>query len=165
MNSRRDLLQIGAALTVGTVAAQEHHASDNEIAAAKKVARFFKPAEMDLLAKVVDRIIPCSDTPGAADANVHYFIDWQAHTNAKRGAQLRKDLAWIAKQGFTTGDQVALLTKWSKSTGEPNRIFQQLKELTIDGYYGTKEGLQMELGWNANTFVREFKGCTHKEHA
>ena len=163
MGTRRDLLQI--ALTATAVAAQNHHASDNEIPAAKKVARFFKPAEMDLLAKLVDHIIPRSDTPGAADANVHYYIDWQAHTNSKRGAQLRKDLSWIGKQKFNTGDQAALLTAWSKSTGEPRRIFQSLKELTVDGYYGTREGLQQELGWNANTFVREFKGCTHKEHA
>jgi hypothetical protein len=166
MNSRRDLLQIGAALTAGAVAAQEHsHPSDKETAPAAKKARFFKPAEMELLAQVVDRIIPRSDTPGAADANVHYYIDWQCYTNAKRGAQLRKDLSWIKRQKFQTGDQVQLLTSWSKSTGEPQRIFQSLKELTIDGYYGTREGLQVELGWNANTFVREFKGCTHKEHA
>lgn len=165
MSSRRDLLQIGAALTATALNAQEHHASDNEIAPAKKAARFFRPAEMELLGKLVALIIPRSDTPGAADANVHYYIDWQAHTNAKMGAQLRKDLAWIRKQGFLTGDQVALLTAWSKSTGEPKRVFQWVKDMTVDGYYGTREGLQVELGWNANTFVREFKGCTHKEHA
>ncbi|MBI2686348.1 MAG: gluconate 2-dehydrogenase subunit 3 family protein [Acidobacteria bacterium] len=165
MSSRRDLLQIGAALTAATVTAQEHHPSDQEIKPAKKTARFFKPAEMELLAKVVDRIIPRSDTPGAADANVHYFIDWQCHTNPKRGAQVRRDLRWIALQGFAGGGQVALLTQWSKSAGEPKRIFQSFKDLTVDGYYGTREGLQVELGWNANTFVREFKGCTHKEHA
>ncbi|MFN0106565.1 MAG: gluconate 2-dehydrogenase subunit 3 family protein [Bryobacteraceae bacterium] len=165
MSSRRELFQIGAALTAAVASAQEHHASDKEIAAAKKVARFFKPAEMDLLAKLVDHIIPRSDTPGAADANVHYYIDWHAHSNSARGAQIRKDLAWIAKQKFNSADQVALLTRWSKSTGEPKRIFQTLKELTVDGYYGTREGLQVELGWNANSFVREFKGCTHPEHA
>ena len=163
MSTRRDLLQI--ALTATAVAAQEHHASDTEIAPAGKVARFFKPAEMDLLAKLVDHIIPRSDSPGAADANVHYYIDWLAHTDVKRGAQLRKDLGWIAKQKFNTADQVALLTNWSKSTGDPKRIFQSIKDLTVDGYYGTREGLHVELGWNANTFVREFKGCTHKEHS
>lgn len=166
MSSRRDLLQIGAALTATAAGAQEHsHPSDKETAPAKKQARFFKPAEMDLLAKLVDHIIPRSDTPGAADAQVHYYIDWQCFTSPRRGAQLRKDLAWIQKQKFTNSDQVALLTSWSKSTGEPRRVFQTIKDLTIDGYYGTKEGLQLELGWNANTFVREFKGCTHKEHA
>lgn len=164
MSTRRDLLQIGAALTAVSLTAQEHHASDNEIPAEKKVARFFKPAEMDLLAKLVDRIIPRSDTPGGADANVHYYIDWLAHTNAKRGAQLRKDLAWIVRQKFDTADQVVLLTNWSKSSGHPKRIFQEIKDLTVDGYYGTREGLHIELGWNANTFVREFKGCTHPEH-
>jgi hypothetical protein len=166
MNSRRDLFQIGAALAVGgAVEAQEHNHADKPSAPAPRVARFFKPAEMELLAALVDRIIPRSDTPGAADANVHFYIDWQCHTNARRGAQLRKDLNWIRKQKFLRGDQVALLTAWSRSNGEPRRIFQTIKELTIDGYYGTREGLQMELGWNANTFVREFKGCTHPEHA
>lgn len=165
MNSRRDLLQIGAALAVGSATAQEHHPSDTEAGATQRVARFFRPGEMELLAKVIDQIIPRSDTPGAADAGVHFFIDWQAHTNPKRGAQLRKDLRWIAKQGFASGDPVALLTQWSRAAGEPKRIFQSFKDLTVDGYYGTKEGLTQELGWNANTFVREFKGCTHKEHA
>lgn len=165
MSSRRDLLQIGAVATVGSLGAQEHHASDVDVAPAQKVARFFKPAELDLLARLVDLIIPRSETPGAADAKVHFYVDWQAFTNPKLGAQLRKDLAWIVKQGFRSGDPVALLTKWSQSSGEPRRIFQSLKDLTVDGYYGTREGLQVELGWNANTFVREFKGCTHKEHA
>ena len=35
---------------------------------------------------------------------------------------------------------------------------------TIDHYYATREGLQQELGWNANTYLTEFKGCTHEEH-
>src|SRR5437762_255825 len=105
MSSRRDLLQIGAAITAASVTAQEHHASDEEIGPAKKMARYFKPAEMDLLAKVVDRIIPRSETPGAADANVHYYVDWQCHTNAKRGAQIRRALSWVSAQGFASGDQ------------------------------------------------------------
>lgn len=168
MSSRRDLLQIGVALTATAAAAQEHHPPDTENAPSQKVARFFKPAELDLLAKLADHIIPRSDTPGAADAGVHYYIDWQSYSNPQRGAQIRKDLAWIAKQKFAARDhaaQVGLLTAWSQSTGAPKRIFQSFKELTLDGYYGTREGLQTELGWNANTFVREFKGCTHKEHA
>jgi hypothetical protein len=123
---------------------------------------------LQLLAKLVDHIIPRSTTPGAADANVHYYIDWVAYANPALGARLRKDLAWIRKRKFLVRDsagQVALLTEWSQSTGEPRRIFQIYKDLTIDGYYGTQEGLTQELGWNANTFVRDYKGCTHPEHA
>jgi len=136
--------------------------------ASPKVARFFSKQEMALLAQLVEQIIPRSDTPGAADANVHYFVDFQAHTNRKLGSQLKKDLAWVKKQGFAKADsskQVELLTAWSQTKGtEPYRIFKQIKDLTIDGYYGSKEGLTQELGWNANTFLREFKGCTHPEH-
>ena len=39
-----------------------------------------------------------------------------------------------------------------------------LKGATVDAYYSTREGLNTELGWNGNTFLTEFKGCTHKEH-
>jgi len=170
--TRRSLLQASAALAVAApvIQAQGHaeHGLTQIEKAAPKVARFFNKQEMALLAQLVEQIIPRSDTPGAADANVHYFVDFQAHTNPKLGAQLKKDLAWVRKQGFAKADaagQVALLTGWSQAKGTaPYRVFKQIKDLTIDGYYGSKEGLTQELGWNANTFLREFKGCTHPEH-
>jgi hypothetical protein len=46
----------------------------------------------------------------------------------------------------------------------PGRFFEWMKSLTIDGYYSSKEGLVQELGWNGNTYLPEFKGCTHPEH-
>jgi hypothetical protein len=170
--TRRRLLQASATLAVAasTLPAQDHsqHGLTQIETAAPKKARFFNKQEMALLEQLVEQIIPRSDTPGAADAKVHYFVDFQAHTNKKLGAQLRKDLAWVRKQGFAKGDsakQVELLTAWSKQTGTSSfGVFQRLKDLTIDGYYGSKEGLAQELGWNANTFLREFKGCTHPEH-
>jgi hypothetical protein len=151
MNTRRELIQIGAVMAV---TAQEHHGPADDLPA-KKTARFFKAAEMELLARIVDAYIPPSDTPGAAAAGAHYYIDWQAHTNKRLGERLRRDLAWVRKNGLD-------LAAWQKSN---KRIFTTFKDLTIDGYYGTREGLQVELGWNANTFLREYHGCTHKEHA
>lgn len=172
MKTRRSVLQATAGLAVVAplLDAQDHaqHGFTQIEKPAPKVARFFKKSELDLLAELVEQIIPRSETPGAADANVHYFVDFQAHTNPKLGAQLRKDLAWVRKQGFAksgAAKQIALLTEWSRTKGtEPYRVFKQIKDLTIDGYYGSKEGLTQELGWNANTFLREFKGCTHPEH-
>ena len=171
MPTRRTLLHVSAALAAATLSQAQDHARHGltqiEIAA-PKVARFFNRREMALLAQLVEQIIPRSDTPGAADANAHYFVDFQAHTNRRLGAQLKKDLAWIRKQGFDRADgarQVALLSAWSTAKGTDSyRVFKQIKDLTIDGYYGSKEGLAQELGWNANTFLREFKGCTHPEH-
>lgn len=172
MPTRRHLLEGTAALAAGAplLTAQDHsqHGLTQVAGTAPRVARFFNRREMALLAQLVEQIIPRSDTPGAADAKVHYFIDFQAHTNRRLGARLKRDLSWIRKQGFEKADaagQVALLTAWSATKGsEPYRVFRQLKDLTIDGYYGSQEGLAQELGWNANTFLREFKGCTHPEH-
>lgn len=172
MPTRRHLLQGSAALAAASpvLTAQDHsqHGLTQVTGTAPKVARFFNRREMALLAQLVEQIIPRSDTPGAADANVHYFVDFQAHTNRRLGAQLKKDLAWIRKQGFDRADgarQVALLSAWSAAKGTDSyRVFKQIKDLTIDGYYGSQEGLTQELGWNANTFLREFKGCTHPEH-
>lgn len=176
MQSRREVMRATAlaAAAAPLLNAQEHAPHSGLVQIEKqspRAPRFFKKKEVALLARLVDLIIPRSDTPGAADAGVHYFIDFQAHSNPKLGAQLKKDLAWVHKQAggnFLSLDeprQIALLTAWSKAEGAaPQRIFKQIKNLTIDGYYGSKEGLTQELGWNANTFLREFKGCTHPEH-
>src|SRR5258708_24535495 len=101
MSTRRQLCQIADA---GAAIAQAEQHEDHEAAGAKpakKTARYFtKKADLELLAKLVDHIIPRSDTPGAADANVHYYIDWLAHTNATFGAKIQGDIAWIRSQKF-----------------------------------------------------------------
>lgn len=45
-----------------------------------------------------------------------------------------------------------------------DEFFRMAKGLTVDGYYSSKDGLAGELGWHGNTFLAEFKGCTHPEH-
>jgi hypothetical protein len=43
-------------------------------------------------------------------------------------------------------------------------FFQTMKDLTIDGYYSSEQGLVQELGFKGNTFRASFPGCTHLEH-
>ena len=47
---------------------------------------------------------------------------------------------------------------------EQDPFFRSVKDMTVDAYYTSKEGLADELGWHGNTFLPEFKGCTHPEH-
>jgi hypothetical protein len=76
---------------------------------------------MEWVAKLVDLIIPRSDTPGASAIN---------------------------------GEKSSPL----------GRFFRLVKDLTVDGYHTSRPGLTDELGWKANTFLSEFKGCVHPEH-
>jgi Gluconate 2-dehydrogenase subunit 3 len=178
MKTRRQAIQSALAVaTVPLASAQEHQhqAPLVELKATKKVVKFFSIDEMKTMSRLVDMIIPRTDTPGAADANVHYIIDGNARTRAKLGADLRRGIASLngearKKNGrafvdLSEPEQVAILTAFSKEE-ETSRaaFFKLLKDATVDGYYSTKEGLQQELGWNANTFLKEFPGCTHPEH-
>jgi hypothetical protein len=43
-------------------------------------------------------------------------------------------------------------------------FFREMKRLTIEGYYRSEVGMKQELGFEGNTFVSEFEGCTHPEH-
>jgi len=130
--------------------------------------------ELQALAQLVDRIIPRSETPGASDAGVHFFIDRALHLQ-KRAADFRagwKSLddvsgklrhAQFAK--LSADDQVAVLRHASENAETAaGRFFVWIKNLTIDGYYSSKAGLVEELGWKGNTYLQEFKGCTHPEH-
>lgn len=40
-----------------------------------------------------------------------------------------------------------------------------MKDMTIDGYYGSYTGLVEELGYRGNQMLASFPGCTHEhEH-
>jgi hypothetical protein len=178
--SRRNVIKsIAAAAVTAPLAAQHVHPASEllQIATAQSpyTPKFFTPAQLETVRLLVDLIIPRTDTPGAADAGVHRMIDTDA--SGKRGMQQpwRDALAWLDAEaqrsagkpfgGITQEQQIAILTAASASTTAPGwPHFTLAKSATVDAYYGTRQGLQAELGWNANTFLPEFKGCTHKEH-
>jgi hypothetical protein len=122
-------------------------------------------AEFALLDELAERIIPKTDTPGAAEAGVARIIDSTLAANPQKLKRWRETLAWFAQNGANPASRLALLERISKEQGTDGaRHFESLKSETIDVYYSTMEGLKQELGWNANTFLSEFKGCTHPEH-
>lgn len=76
--NRREWLKCMSALAVGAVAGPSLLAVFDAHAAAQNggaTSPFFSKAQGDLVAAVVDIIIPRSDTPGAVDAGVPRFID------------------------------------------------------------------------------------------
>lgn len=124
-------------------------------------AKVFSPAEMSLLSELTDRILPRTDTPGATDAGVPLLMDRRASQRPDFAARSKAMLAYFGAAGATPEARLAVLERLSKENADH---FKFLKDTTIDFYYGTREGLVQELGWNGNTFVADFKGCTHPEH-
>ena len=111
--NRREWLKCVSALAVGVVAAPSLLAAIDAHAAAQapgSTARFFTAPQGDLIAAVVDIILPRSKTPGALDAGVPAFID-----------QMFKDV-------YTNNEQqryLASLALFDKAGGKP---FLQLDE-------------------------------------
>lgn len=164
MPSRRKLLQSAAgAVTAFPILAEPHQHAASSTAPAAYKPKWATPAEMKQIAALADIIIPRTDTPGASDAKVHEFIDYTLSTDTKRIAELREGLKWFA--AIPAAGQIEALKKADASPRtKEGRFFRLFKDLTIDGYYASREGLVTELGWSGNTYLPEFKGCTHPEH-
>lgn len=131
------------------------------LGAPRTASKHFSAEDFQLLTAVVDLIIPRTDTPGAFDAGVPLYIDRVAGNKPTVRRTLQEGLAALRAEGFekaTPERRLELLTSASRP------FLELAKELTIDGYYSTREGLVTELGYHGNTYVREFTGCTHPEH-
>lgn len=142
MTSRRDALIVLSAIAAPVSAAPP---------------KFLTADELELAAQLADLIVPRTDTPGARDAQVHVILDERCAANAAMGAQWRAALSrWAAK-----GSPAAAVEQAFRAQSAD---FTMLKDTVIDLYYSTREGLNQELGWNANTYLPEWTGCTHPEH-
>jgi len=123
---------------------------------------FFTPSDYAIVSRLADLILPRTDTPGALDAQVPFRID--AHVKASPALQqeFEEGLASLRASSFLSlseAQQIALLTSMTSTP-----FFVTVKNLTIDWYYRSEEGLVQELGFHGNTFNAEFPGCTHPEH-
>jgi hypothetical protein len=187
--SRRDALKglaVGASLPIlGQVARADHqdHSKHGAPAAQAKVAakpKFFNADQMALIATISEHIIPTdSHSPGAITAEVPQFIDLmisespaetkKTWTDGLAAIEAMSQAKFSAAYNKATKDQqIALLTDISKNEAKPatveEKFFKTIKGMTIDGYYTSKIGIHDELKYKGNTYLKEFKGCTHPEH-
>jgi hypothetical protein len=174
MSTRRRLLQTAGALAVLPVLPAQEHQHDSapaREATPKHSWQFLKVEERRAVAALVDAIIPRTDTPGASDAGVVEYIDEYLGARKERQSAFRRDLEGLQARTLRQHGKrfEELDAPGQRAVLEPlsaagDRFFGLLKDLTIDAYYTSREGLAGELGWHGYTPLAEFKGCTHPEH-
>jgi hypothetical protein len=135
---------------------------------------------MALIATISELIIPTDEhSKGAIEAEVPEFIDLMiSEAPAETKKSWTDGLAAMDKLSQTRNSatfnkatkdqQIAILTEISKNEARPQteeeRFFRTIKNMTIDGYYTSRIGIHDELKYKGNTYLKEFKGCTHPEH-
>lgn len=117
---------------------------------------FFSDAHMKLMARFVDIIIPETDTPGAAEAGVHLYMDHLAGSwmNDEEKAVLLEGLNNLdaASQGedFMALDadaQVAIVQTMDDNR-RVDKIYNTLKAYAVTGYYTSEIGGTQELRYD-----------------
>ena len=110
---------------------------------------FLSAAQTDLLAGMVETIIPKTDTPGAKDLNVHLFVQKMVADCYPVAMQetLKKGLDGLDNQAqksfgkpFAEGDatqQTALLTQFAQDADQKD-FHKLVKNLTIRGYLSSE---------------------------
>jgi hypothetical protein len=136
--------------------------------------RFVPAARADLLADLVETIVPATDTPGAREALVHVFVDLYVKDCYPRERQevfLKglEDLDAVSTKALgrrflelSGVERLALLVRLEKESlerGEPAEasFVRSLKAVTLLGYFSSKPGVT-----KATSYVQSpgpFKGC------
>jgi gluconate 2-dehydrogenase subunit 3-like protein len=132
-------------------------------------------AQFATLETLAEAIIPTDDrSPGAKQARVADYIDlllvesppeltlqWLGGLSALDVEAARRFHAPFAKLNASQVD--AILHDISANEKNPKTtletFFVMTKNATIHGYYTSKIGIEQELRYKGNTFLREFVGC------
>lgn len=165
---RRDAIRNVAILLGTAISASTLSALESCTGSAPKNYDLHKPETKALLAEIAETIIPTTSTPGAKAAKVDDFIVVMMNDCYKKSDQevflegLKKIDAASQQQfkkGFmdiTPEQRTGLLTqidkerveynkRKDKKEGDPTHYFQYLKELTLLGYFTSKEGATQAL--------------------
>jgi hypothetical protein len=132
--------------------------------------RFFQDSEVETVSQIAERIIPETDTPGARGALVHQYIDFAlSRSEAPAPERFREGLKGLEQKcGELFGKPFANLEARQQDQVlmelQASPFFHQVKQLTVEGYYRSEVGMKKDLGFEGNSFLAEFEGCTHSEH-
>ena len=140
----------------------------------------FNRKQAETTERLVEALIPTTDTPGAGAAGVHRYIDeaLSVESEAVRNRFL-SGLGWMRSHArrsvgrrfdrLTDEELVEVLTTVSDDGPESadedlepgRRFFRDLKGRTIFGYYTSLEGRVEELGYPKGALTARWKGCQH----
>jgi len=123
--------------------------------------------QFKIVTALVDMIIPTTETPGAAAVGVDRMIDESLIKQDKALVRFLGGLSQLEQAGFADleeADRIKLLEEYAQSSDARGDFFRLLKGLTVDHYYSTEIGMMDELGYEGNTALGEFPGCTHEKH-
>ena len=150
MDRRKALAQMG--MSMGYIVAAPTFASLLQSCKGEKaiawVPKFLSEVEGSLLKKLVDVILPKTDTPSGSELNVHEFIDFFASECFKKEQQdvFKTTLADLATKALaasgktemsslTIGDLTPIMKSAVAEKGEEALPFvKKLRDLTIWGY-------------------------------
>jgi hypothetical protein len=141
-----------------------------------KTGRFFTPAEHTFVEELSETIIPAdSHSGGAKAAKVADYIERvvRESTDDTRRTLWREGLRLVdvmsqhynGKSYVNAGmeERIAVLTVLSDNEQMNDlpevRFFQDLKRLTVRGYYTSKIGIHDELEYKGNRILQEYVGC------
>jgi hypothetical protein len=157
-------------------AAAETATPKARVAEAESAGRFFTPAQHALVDELAETIIPAdSHSGGAKAAKVADYIEHLVGSGLdetqkalwKDGLRLIDAMSQHrAGKSFVDAspeERIAVLTILSDHddlTDLPEvQFFNELKRLTVDGYYTSKIGIHDELEYKGNRVLQEFVGC------
>ena len=159
----------------GQTAEQHHHESSPQQPDSQP--QFFNNADFATISRIVDLIIPATDTPGALAAGVPAYVDLVIARNTDQQLAMADGLRWLEAEAARLGEKkfVELTEKQQLSILEPLceladsttglargrnvQFFALIKSLTADGYYTSRQGLRDELGYKGNSAMGEYPSC------
>lgn len=163
-------------------AAQMHPAGPESVPDPNWKPVFFDAHQNETVEVLSELIIPATKTPGAKAALVNRFIDLMLNDEAaERKKNFLQGLSWLDGRAFqfhgkpfiglAPDEQTAILTPLADPENKnPDdqagvRFFQEIKDLTIFGFYTSKIGMEKELEYGGDDYHTEFPGaCEHPEH-
>ena len=131
--------------------------------------QFFTPEELHLLDEAMEAILPADGhSPGAHEAHVVLYADLIVSNSPE---DVKQD--WHAALNLLAAElKNSSMTQWLDSASSNEHaprspldlFFIKLKQTAVEGYYTSRIGIRQDLRYVGNTYVKEFKGCTHEEH-
>lgn len=173
--TRRQALQGAAALVGGSIAATQFAPFMSRAAVAATEGGdpvFLDSDQFALVERVIDLMIPETDTPGAHATGVHYFIDlmleeWASAERQSRYINGLRDmndrLNEIGGADFVASSQsdqlntLQALDAAAFAVDSDDAFYPEFKKLALFGYYSSEAGATVELQYEVLT--PEYKAC------